>query len=105
MMGKGPTIPPGVIRGVDVLRGVTVGLRGGVGEGVHVGSIRMRGVALGGMGVGGAGIGAEVGVALAQAARIKDKPRTRNLICLMLCLSSARGSSLHSFPTLKVVFG
>jgi hypothetical protein len=105
MMGKEPTIPPGVTRGVDVFRGVTVGLRDGVGEGVQVGSIRMRGVALGGMGVGGAGVGDEVGVVVAQPARIRDKPRTRNLIGLMLRLPSARGSSLHSFPIQPAVFG
>lgn len=105
MMGNAPNIPPGVTRGVDVLRGVTVGLRGGVGEGVQVGSIRLRGITLGGMDVGGAGVGEVVGVALAQPARIMDMPKTRNLMCLMLRLPSVCGSALHFFPIRQVVFG
>lgn len=105
MVGKEPTIPPGVTRGVEVLRGVTVGLRGGVGEGVQVGSIRMRGVTLGGMGVGCAEVGDEVGVALAHPAKIRVKLKTRNLICLMLCLPTDYGSFLHSLPIQQAAFG
>jgi hypothetical protein len=39
-------------KGVDVARGVGEGANGGVGEGVQVGKMRIRGVTVGGMGDG-----------------------------------------------------
>lgn len=104
ILGKEPVLPPGVTRGVDVLRGVTVGLRGGVGEGVHVGSIRLRAVGLGVTGVGGSGVGDGVN-GVAQLASVKVMLRTRNLIPFMPSLPSDYGSSLNSLPIQQEVFG
>ena len=73
-------MPPGVTRAVAVSRGVGDGLRGGVGEGVQVGSITMRLVGEGGMGVAGAEVGVDVSVGEAQLASRKLKPINRNLI-------------------------
>jgi hypothetical protein len=102
-MGKEPLLPPGVNSGVDVLRGVTVGLRGGVGEGVQVGNIKLRGVGLGVTGVGGSGVGDGVGVELAQLASNMVMLRMRNLIPFMPRLLSVSGSFLHFFPIRQVV--
>jgi hypothetical protein len=81
---------------VDVLRGVGVALRGGVGEGVQVGNIWTRFVALGMICVGGAGVGVDVEVAQLESNRMK--PKKYNLICLMPILPSDCVSSLHPLP-------
>ena len=103
-VGKMPLVPPGVTRGVEVLRGVTVGLRSGVGEGVQVGSIRLRGVGLGVTGVGVSGVGDGVGV-VAQLASIRVMPRIRKLILFMIYLPSGFVSALRSFSIQQVAFG
>ena len=95
--GIDPPEPPGVTSGVEVLRGVGVGLRGGVGEGVQVGSIKIRGVGLGRMGVGGAEVGVDVGVGEAQLTRIIMKLNSQNLRWFMKCFPSGYGLRLHYF--------
>jgi len=77
LVSKEPPGPPGVIRGVEVLRGVEVALRGGVGEGVQVGSIWMRLVGLGGIGVGGLDVGVEGAVGVAQLVTNRMSARMR----------------------------
>ena len=91
-----PLFPPGVTRGVDVLRGVGDGLRGGVGEGVQVGSITMRLVGVGGMGVGGAELGVEVRLGEAQLTSRKLKPINSNLIRFKQHLPFGYGLPPHS---------
>jgi hypothetical protein len=78
--GNDPPVPPGATNGVDVLRGVGDGLRGGVGEGVQVGSIKILWVGLGGIGVEGANVGIGEGVGEAQLTSMRMK--TKNHIFL-----------------------
>lgn len=88
LVSKEPPGPPGVIKGVDVLRGVEVGLRGGVIEGVQVGSIWIRLVGLGGIGVGGLEVGVKVAVGVAQLVTNMMSARKR-YPCLFMAGSPA----------------
>ena len=63
-----------VARGVEVWRGVGLALRGGVGEGVQVGNIVMRGVALERIAVVGTRVGDGLAVTSVPQA---DKSRAR----------------------------
>jgi hypothetical protein len=94
--------PPGVIRGVEVLRGVEVALCGGVGEEVHVGSIWTRFVALGRIGVVGVELGVSLGVDATQLASNRLSPTRRNLILLMVWLSSGYEWLQHTLQAQQV---
>ena len=103
ILGNEVFTPPGVIRGVEVLRGVGVALCGGVGEGVHVGSIWTRFVALGMIGVVGVELGVSLGVDATQLASNRLRPTKRNLILLMVRLSSGYEWLQHSLQAQEVM--
>ena len=102
LVDKEPLSPPGVIRSVEVLRGVGIALRSSVGEGVHVGNIWTRFVALGRIGVGCAEVGVDVGVGAAQLASNKMSPRKRYLVLLTVWLPSGYGLPEQSLPAQQV---
>jgi hypothetical protein len=80
---------------VFVGRGVRVGLGGEVGEGVQVGSMRLRGVDVGRMGVSEAvSVGEAVGEGV-QAPKIKIRAIEKNMVRVIVDLPSGCGSDLH----------
>ena len=82
--GRFSLVPSWVTRGVEVKPGVGVALRGGVGEGVQVGNIVMRGVALERIAVVGMGDGDAVFVGdVPQAAKSRARQNIINMIRFM----------------------
>ena len=94
--------PSGVIRGVEGFRGVGVALRGGVGEGVQVGNIWKRFVALGRIGVGGTIVAVDLSVGVEQAVSNMKSPRKKYIRLLTKCLPSGYGLPQHSLPAQRL---
>lgn len=90
-------------RGVDVLRGVGVALRGGVGEGVQVGSIWTRFVALGTNAVVGGAVGVAGGVVVVQLTSKRMHANKNILIFVILFLPFDCVSVPHSFPARRAL--
>ncbi len=98
-------LPWGVTWGVEVLRGVRVGLGGDVGEGVQVGSMRLRGFPPELIGVGRLGVCVDGAAGAAQPASKMLVPNRMSKLRFTTCLPSVCELTAHSFPARQPTVG